>query len=201
MAIRSHLSTVLLAATAALVGCAGKAPPASGSDLLESGTAPTASEVVDRLGRSECDAAFACKSSFPTDQGSTFTQTYGADVAACYADQESFYNAGKIEASITAGTIEFDETAAAACVSDLASADGPSCPDMWDLGLSFPDACDDVFAGTLDDGESCTNDFECAGETSVCLTPAKTCGVDPQARTAPTGGGLAMHPKLDRHAN
>ena len=200
MALRSHLPTLLLAAVAALAGCAGKAPPDNGTDILGATTAPTASEVVDRLGRLECDAAFACKASFPTDQGSTFNQTYGADVPACYADQASYYDAGKLEASITAGTIEYDETAAESCVSDLASIDTVSCPDMWDTGFELPDACNDVFAGTLDDGETCTNDFECAGETSVCSAATKTCEVDAQARTTPSAGGLAEHPKLDRFA-
>jgi hypothetical protein len=200
MALRSHLSTVLLAATAALAGCAGKAPPDKGTDILGASTAPTASEVVDRLGRLECDAAFACKASFPTDQGSTFDQTYGADAAACYADQASYYDARALEASIAAGTIEFDPTAAESCVSDLASIDTVSCPDMWDTGVELPDACSDVFAGTLDDGEACTNDFECAGDASVCSTDSKTCEAETTARTAPRDRGLADHPKLERFA-
>ncbi len=101
-----------------------------------------------------------------------------------------------VEASITAGKITFDATAAGACVTGLSGLAAPVCASYWNDGPAFPDACDSVFTGKIADGAACTNDFECTNAASICTT-AKKCGAAPAgARLAPSDGGLGMHPKL-----
>jgi len=149
--------------------------------------------VIEKMGTVECDQAFACKTSFPTDWGVTFNEAFGATAAACYADATSYYNAPAVEAGITAGKIEFNATAAATCVTGLAAAAAPVCTAFWNEGPAFPDECWDVFVGKVAVGAACATDFECSGdlfcgETSVCEA-------EPAGARRKVADGVMMHPK------
>lgn len=148
----------LFAIAAALAACAG-------ADNGDDGV--TATELLDRIGTVECDQAFACKATFPTDQGATFEEAFGATAQACYADAAQFYDAAGVEASIAAGKIKFDTSAANACLAGLQGIATPACATFWADGVAFPNACDNVFAGTVAQGGACANDLECAGD-SIC---------------------------------
>lgn len=150
--------------------------------------------MLEKVGQVECDQAFTCKASFPTDVGVTFEQAFGADQSACYADAAAYYDAAAVEAGITADRIGFDATAAADCLAGLSSAAAPVCTTFWTEGPAFPDACYTVFTGKVASGGACTIDFECSGEL-LCGDTSKTCEAAPAgARKAPING-LALHPK------
>lgn len=122
----------------------------------------TAAQVLTSMDHAECDAAFACKASFPAGQGVTHEEVFGANATACYSKLATeYYDATAVQASISANKITFDATAAAQCISGLAAAPAPVCTTLWQTGPSFPIACDGALVGRIADGAACTNDFEC----------------------------------------
>lgn len=135
----------------------------------------TATEFLNGSGMKQCDNAFACKASFPTDAGVTFEQAFGASASACYADVNMYNPPAAVEAAITAGKIDFDGVAAKTCLSGIAMTD---CPTLWAQGPNMPAACDGVFAGKVADGAACTVDLECSNAQSYC--EASKCTVDTQ---------------------
>lgn len=147
------------------------------------------------MGTVECDQFFACKATFPTDEGVTFDQVFGTTVNACYTDAAAYYNAAAVEAGITAGKIEFDATAAAACVSGLAAPAAPTCTTFWNEGPALPDSCFDVFTGKVAAGATCATDFECSGEL-ICGETSNKCEALPTGARVSPASGVAMHPKL-----
>lgn len=196
-ALHLHLSmmrTTLVAIALAATGCMVGADPGSGAEGGGgagpgyggggeggsgggggggggSGTS-TPAQVMTKMDHAECDQAFACKASFPTDQGVTFEQAFGTSATDCYAKLGAFYDAASVEASISAGKIRFDAAAGAECVA--AAPPAPNCTDLWQNGPQFPNACFDALSGKVADGAACTNDFECA-ETSYCDQTSKKC--------------------------
>ena len=154
--------------------------PDDPSDPSTPGGSMTVGEFLTAMGKSECDDAFACKANFPADEGVTFADAFGATVNACYTDAASYYNATAIQASIAAGKIAFDGTAAKACVDGFKA---PTCTTYWTEGPDLPVACDTAMVGKLATGAACTIDFECAGE-NWCDDTTKKCAPPPagQAR-------------------
>jgi hypothetical protein len=127
------------------------------------GGTSTVASVLTSMDHAECDAAFTCKASFPTNQGVTFQQVYGANAAACYTQLASdYYDETAVQSSINAGKITFDASAGADCISGFAAAPAPNCTDLWQNGPSFPGACGDALVGKVANGAACTNDFECS---------------------------------------
>ncbi len=151
----------------------------------------TPTQVVMKISNTECDQAHACKASFPTGQGATFDQVFGATVQACYTENADYWNAPAVEAGVTAGTIMFDQAAASECMSGTATA--PACATFWMEGPGLPDACWSTFTGTVAAGGQCMTDFACSGD--LYCGDAGTCIADTAARTIPSDG-LAAHPKL-----
>lgn len=125
------------------------------------GSTMTAPQFLDAMGHKECDDAFACKASFPTDAGVTFAEAFGASTTECYAGAADYYDATAVQAGITAGKIAFDGTAAAACV---ASFSAPTCSAYWNDGPNFAAACDTALVGKVATGGACAIDFECSGD-------------------------------------
>ena len=147
--------------------------------------------MIEKMVKVDCDQAFACKASFPTNAGVTFEEAFGATASACYADGAEYYDAPAIQAAITAGKIDFDASAASACISGLSSLAAPTCSTYWNEGPAYPNACGGVFTGKVADGAACTTDFECANPASYC---EGTCTADTQ-RIARVDG-IVTRPKL-----
>ena len=138
----------------------------SGSGSGSGGMALRAGDFLDQLGVVQCDQAFVCRADFPPDVGVTFEQAIGTTPAECYADASAFYMPAQVEASIAAGRITYDESAAASCVAGITF--GATCTEFWQIGAQFPAACDQSLAGTIANGGTCSIDFDCTGVTSIC---------------------------------
>jgi len=151
--------------------------------------------VIEKFGAVECDQAFTCKATFPTDAGVTFDQAFGATVNACYTDAAAYYNAPAVEAAITAGKIDFDATAGGACITGLAAVAAPTCTTFWNEGPAFPAACDGVFTGKVASGAACTIDLECTGAL-ICGETSNKCEAAPAGARVQRADGVSMHPKL-----
>ncbi len=144
------------------------------------GGSMTSAEFLTAIGHKDCDDAFTCKANFPTDAGVTFTEAFGANQTACYADAAQYYNATAVQAAITAGKIAFDGTAAKTCVDGFKA---PTCSTYWTQGPDYVTACDTAMVGKVATGATCAVDFECAGE-NWCDDATKKCAPPPagQAR-------------------
>ncbi len=186
---RTTLFTVVLGF--ALVACAGQPVGGGGPNNDDTDTTPndpnnpndpmdpndpndpgggvTASAVLDRIATTECDQAFTCMASFPTELGA-FADIFGASVEECYPLNAEYWNADDVEAAIAGGTITFDQAAADECMAGAITA--AVCTTFWDEGPGVPDACWGAFAGTVATGGACTLDFECAegscGQAGTC---------------------------------
>jgi hypothetical protein len=146
------------------------------------GGALTVPSYLTALGMKDCDDAFACKATFPTDGGATFDQVFGASASACYADAAMYFNAAAVQASIAAGRITFDGAAAATCIAGIPA---PVCATYWTQGSDYPAACDTALVGKIADGGTCTIDFDCTSLASICDDTTKKCAPAPaEARTA-----------------
>ena len=213
MRVRPRLAMILLASASALAGCVGAAPDDSGNgtpsgpadngnDNGDDGTPdpggpvdPGLAALLTAMGHSDCDDAFACKASFPSDAGGTFADAFGASATACYADSAGYYDPSTIQAQITAGKIMFNSSAAAMCVSGLAAAAPPICSTYWTMGPSQPAGCATALVGTVASGGACVTDFECTGEL-YCDDTSKCTAAPSGARLQTDDRGLSMHPKL-----
>lgn len=143
----------------------------------------TATAFLAGMAQKFCDEAFTCKSSFPTDEGVTFDQAFGASAAACVTDAETYDMPAQVEAQITAGKIQFNGTDAATCVNGITFG---TCATFWSTGPDMPAACDTAMVGTVADGQACVVDYECSGASSYCDPTAKKCTPDATgARTTP----------------
>jgi len=130
----------------------------------------SAAEFLTAIAKKECDDAFTCKASFPTDAGITFEEAFGASAQVCYGQAAEYYDAAAVQAGITAGKIAFDGNAAKACVDGMGA---PTCATYWDEGPNAPAACATALVGKVATGGACAIDFECAGdnwcdETNKC---------------------------------
>jgi hypothetical protein len=149
----------------------GGNPPPSGGSM-------TATQYLTAMEMKYCDEAFACQASFPTDQGVTFADAFGASASECYSDGAAYDMPAQVEAEITAGKIHYDGAAAAACVAGLSFG---TCTDFWaGTGGTYPTECDTALVGTVADGGACVVDYDCSSAQSVCDPTAHTCG--PQAQ-------------------
>jgi hypothetical protein len=149
--------------------------PNDPTDPSTPGGSMTAAEYLTALGKKDCDDAFTCKASFPTDAGVTFDEAFGATAMACYTDAAQYYNATAVQAAITAGKIAFDGTAAKACVDGFTA---PTCSTYWTQGPDFATACDTAMVGKVATGATCAIDFECAGD-NWCDDATKKCAAIP----------------------
>jgi hypothetical protein len=143
------------------------------------GTGMTATQFLTQMGMKYCDEAFACQASFPTDQGVTFADAFGASASECYGDEAAYDMPAQVEAEITAGKIHYDASAAAACVAGIQFGD---CTAFWQDGGTYPAACDTALVGTVADGGGCVVDYDCSNVESVCDPTAHTCGPVPQGQ-------------------
>jgi hypothetical protein len=145
---------------------------------------------LHEMGKKYCDQAFACKASFPTDQGVTFEQAFGASAMACIADADMYNNAPAVAAAITGGTITWNPADATAC---LAGITFPACAQFWTDGANEPAACATALVGKVADGGACVIDFECANLSSYCDETSKKCTVDTGGMRTVPEPALGLH--------
>lgn len=135
----------------------------------------TVASVLDKMDRSDCDSAFACKATFPAGQGVTHEQIFGANAAACYTKLATeYYNATDVQQKMAAGKIAFNAAAGDTCISGITAAPAPNCDALWNTGPAFPSSCYDAISGKVATGAACDIDWECApnaycdGQTLAC---------------------------------
>ena len=155
-------------------GDAGGGPGGKGD-----GTSLTPSSFLTKLGDNECDEAFMCRASFPATSNHHFEDDWGSTTDECYAGAADYFMPAGVEASVAAGKIKFDASAAKSC---LAGIDYGSCSHFWKQGPDYPSACGSALVGTVPEGGDCASDFECTGD-DVCDSTAETC--QPPARKEP----------------
>lgn len=153
-------------------------PGGGGNPNPGGGGSMTATQYLTAMEMKYCDEAFSCQASFPTSQGVTFAQAFGASASECYSDGAAYDMPAQVEAEITAGKIHFDGAAAAACVAGIMFG---TCTDFWaGTGGTYPTECGTALVGTIADGGACVVDYDCSSAQSVCDPTAHTCG--PQAQ-------------------
>jgi hypothetical protein len=123
-----------------------------------------------------------CKANFPTDQGVTFEQAFGANAMACYADADMYNNVPAVEAAISGGKITWNQADATACLAGIMF---PACATFWTAEPTAPAACNTALVGHVADGQACTVDFECSNASSYCDETSKKCTADTAPRTVP----------------
>lgn len=139
--------------------------PQAGGDGLPPSQPLTPSAFLTGVGQVECDHAFVCRDAFPIDAGFAFEAEFGNTPDECYVVAQDFYRPDDVQQSVDQGRIDYDAGAAQRCVDGITFP--PDCADYWDLGPAYPDACDDALLGKVDDGDSCTTDFDC--KSSACV--------------------------------
>jgi hypothetical protein len=189
-----RLHTIIFASLVAAAGCVGEAPDplgggndnggggggggGSGDDSGGGGdpSSMTATKFLDELGKKFCDQAFSCRSSFPTDEGITFQEAFGATQQQCYADSLEWNEPQKVEQQIAAGKIKWNAADAAGCLAGITFG---SCTQFWDQGPSMPASCDTALVGTVADGGACVTHLECVNALSYCDGSTRKCTPEP----------------------
>lgn len=110
----------------------------------------------DAIGRALCIRAHECQDQYPEDVPVPFELVFGRDVAGCidsFALSPEF--AHTIREAVDTGRLLYDPAAARACNQAIRSL---SCANIWHARVP---ACDDMYMGTVLDGESCVLREEC----------------------------------------
>jgi hypothetical protein len=133
--------------------------------LVACGTSATPREIMDRAATQACEKAFECRDTFP-NVGIAFESIYGASVEACIPRFAAALDADAVVAGVEAGTIVFRGSDADECLDAQADL---TCDQLWSSDEpAAPAACDTAFEGTLELGETCAHDLECADEGAYC---------------------------------
>lgn len=118
-----------------------------------------------------CEMAFACEAEFP-DGGSSFEQLFGTSEADCIERFREVVDPAEIQASVGAGRIIYDAGDAQVC---LDAREAATCAQFWGTDeLELPPECQTAFVGTVQIGDACTIDADCAtggtcnDQTLVC---------------------------------
>jgi hypothetical protein len=138
----------------------------------------TADAYLEQLVTRDCQKAFTCKAEYPPAEG-TFDDDWGATEAECLATDVDYLERADVVAAIMAGTIDFDATAAAACLADAAY---PATCAAFFTDYDWPDSCYDALEGKVADGGVCSTGWQC-GPDSDC--EAGKCTLIPEERRAP----------------
>jgi hypothetical protein len=144
------------------------APPAVEPPPVPTADAPpalTPEALVVQMVTLECQAAFSCKPEYPAS-ARPFDEEWGTDLDDCIATDRDYRMKESIAASCAAGVIAWDPAAAQMC---FANPGVPtSCTSLFSDRWAWADSCLAALAGTVTDGGSCQNDWECAGRYSDC---------------------------------
>jgi hypothetical protein len=136
----------------------------------------TATGFLTRIATQFCDNSFRCKASYP-DGPTAFAQDFGASSAECYAGAIAFYAPQAVEQSIAAGRGFFNPGTARNCLDGIVYEQ--SCNIYWESQQpTFPSSCATALLGTVANGGTCTNHFDCSGATALCDDSTKQCVVN-----------------------
>jgi hypothetical protein len=172
--IQRYSSILVSASFALLAACGGD----------DGGSTSTPSAAFETSIEASCQKAFDCMSSYDAamHNGTAFADSYGASVSACVAQTRAFIDQflgadylDKLDASASAGRIDFDSADAQTC---LDATTGQTCDQFFDQnGATFtpPAACDTALVGTVATGGACTIDEDCATEGDDCDPATMTC--------------------------
>jgi hypothetical protein len=122
----------------------------------------TGSQFVTAYDMVSCNAAFACKATYP-GTATQFATYFGSSTADCYQLAQSYDLPVVIDADVASGEIHFDPIKGAACLAGLAY----DCATYWQQGLTNQTTCSMAMVGTIADGGVCHVDWDCAW-TSGC---------------------------------
>ena len=183
MAAALHLSHLMLrllgiaalgfGCTADVDGIAGQQDDPereTGSNTGEAGkTELTLSDYFGEIAQIHCDQAFQCRDSYPTDRGE-FSATWGTSNAQCSAGLVAAWMPASLETEIAKGRVKFDGNAATACLNGVTFA---ACPDYWNRGIEWADACYKVVVGLVEPGGACELNYSCT--TYNCDPATRSC--------------------------
>jgi hypothetical protein len=137
----------LLAGLTLASACGGSSDDSGGSSSIP------ASDLPSAVAKMQCDLLKKCF-------GSYFDLAMGGeDCLTVTTKRMENGSIAQVQASIDAGTVKYDASLAAACLSELG---GRSCDA---LAQRTNDTCDKALTGTLAVGAECSYDFECEGKT------------------------------------
>lgn len=131
----------------------GSNGPASDDTVVD------ATGYLKRIATIHCDEAFMCRAEFPPDKGYTFEDQWGAEQSACQQRLLDQWNPRLIETEIAKGRVTFDGGAARACLDGVTFA---ACPDYWNRGIEWAEACYHVLVGHVSAGGQCDIDYSCS---------------------------------------
>jgi hypothetical protein len=137
-----------------------------GSGSGSGGSMPlTATDFLTKIATQYCEESFRCKATYP-DGPMSFAEDFGTSTAVCSAAGIAFYEPQAVEQSITAGRVIFNPTTAKLCLDGIVYQQ--NCSIYWQSQQpTFPQACGTALVGTVANGGTCTNDFDCVGQL-VC---------------------------------
>lgn len=136
------------------------------------------SEAFDALFMDFCDKAIECKDTAPDG----VPEFESAAQCVTLLKAQLGIDLDAMDASASAGRIEWDADDASYCLSGASTTIGAaSCADFWDDGFEFLDnedaRCDDLGMGTVANGGACTIDQDCAAENATCVEDVCTAEV------------------------
>jgi hypothetical protein len=172
-----------IALASRLAGCGvtiADGPPGSGGDGKGDGDPGgggggtpqmTATAYLIELAKIECAQLFTCRSSFPGTP-EELDAGFGATVAECTALALTSFEPGELETAIAKHRVSYDAGAAASCIASFSAV---VCTTLWQSGFQFDDACYQVVAGSIPDGDSFESSYEFESYGSVCSEPDRRC--------------------------
>lgn len=160
-----------------VAGCADVSeptPPTDPVDMTDNGNGDgqpsmTPTEYFEQNAKLRCTQAYVCRDTYPGD-AAAFEATWGTSVAECTMNLALSWNPMGFEIDVAKGRIEFDHTAAVACIT---SAVFPSCDEHWEIGIQWAEPCSRVMVGIVASGGSCETDYACT--SAKCDAVTHTC--------------------------
>lgn len=164
-------STCLAGVCQAFVDDAGVAITDGAAPVIDAPPPLTASQLVVHYDDLYCDAAFACRSNFPSS-ATEFQTDFGTSAADCYQLAASADLPAVVDADAASSAIHFDPVEAATCLAGL----GYDCSTFWQDGPTGQTPCEAAILGTIPDGGTCNTAWECSSWDSDCSSQTHTCG-------------------------
>jgi hypothetical protein len=117
----------------------------------------TPTRYLEEIAKIQCEQAYGCRETYPFDDTS-FERIWSTSVTACTTTLLDGWNTSSIEIEIAKGQIEFDGTAAVACLGGVAFG---SCSEHWQRGIQWAEACYHVLVGNVPAGGTCESSYAC----------------------------------------
>lgn len=133
-------------------------------------TSITPTGYLEKIAKIQCDQAFSCRASFPPDAGYVFEDVWSTSSEACVPQLLAQWQPMQIETEIAKGRIRFDGSAALACLDGVTFA---QCPDYWNRGIEWAEACYHVVVGLVPSNGECEIDYDC--QSYYCDTVSRRC--------------------------